>query len=168
MTRRQRIAATRARLERAGARAVRVATRPRWLVTRLTRLHAAALRRSGGRIRHSRLFAGGQPVLSLTTTGRRSGQPRETIVAYLRDGDRYVVYAANLGAERDPAWCLNLDADASARVHVEGRHLRVTARRAHGDEATRLWDAYATRLPAVEHFRAIAGREIPIFVLTPV
>jgi F420H(2)-dependent quinone reductase len=143
-------------------------TRPRGLVTRFTRLHAALLRVSRGRIRRSRLVAGGQPVLSLTTTGRRSGRQRSTIVAYLRDGGTYVVYASNLGSERDPAWCLNLDADPDAWVHVDGRRLRVTARRAGGEEAVRLWGAYAARLPAVEHFRAIAGRPIPIFVLAPV
>ena len=150
-----------------GARLVRLVTRPRRLVTRFTRLHAAALRASGGRLRRSRLLAGGQPVLSLTTTGRRSGQPRSTVVAYLREGEDYVVYAVNLGNERDPAWCLNLDADPDATVDVDGESFRVSARRANGAEAERLWSAYVTRLPASEHFRTIAGREIPIFVLTP-
>jgi F420H(2)-dependent quinone reductase len=126
------------------------------------------VRLSGGRIRRSRLLAGGQPVLSLTTTGRRTGQERSTIVAYLRDDGDYAVFAANLGSERDPAWCLNLDAHPQAIVHVDGRAFRVNARRATGPEHERLWNEYAARLPAVEHFRAIAGREIPIFVLTPV
>jgi deazaflavin-dependent oxidoreductase (nitroreductase family) len=156
------------RLQLMGARLVRLVTRPRWIVTRFTRLHAAAVRASGGRLRRSRLLAGGQPVLSLTTTGRRSGQQRETIVAYLRDGGDYAVFAMNLGSERDPAWCLNLDAHPGAAVHVDGEGFRVSARRASGAEAERLWSAYVSRLPASEHFRTIAGREIPIFVLTPV
>jgi F420H(2)-dependent quinone reductase len=155
------------RLQLVGARFVRLVTRPRWIVTRFTRLHAAALRASGGRLRRSRLFAGGQPVLSLTTTGRRSGQQRSTIVAYLRDGDDYAVFAMNLGNERDPAWCLNLDANPQAAVHVDGKGLRVSARRVSGAEAERLWGLYVARLPASEHFRAISGREIPIFVLAP-
>jgi F420H(2)-dependent quinone reductase len=154
-------------LQRAAARVVRLVTRPRRIVTRLTRLHAAALRVSGGRLRRSRLLAGGQPVLSLTTTGRRSGHPRSTVVAYLRDGDRYAVYAANLGSQNDPAWSRNLDSHSRAWIHVDGRRIPVVARRATGPEHDRLWTAYSTRLPAVEHFRMIAGREIPIFVLTP-
>lgn len=160
--------ASAARFQRAGARLVRTVTRPRRIVTRLTRLHAAVLRRSGGRLRRSRVFAGGQPVLSLTTTGRRSGLQRTTIVAYLRDGNDYVVYGSNLGSDHDPAWCLNLAADPYGWIHVDGQHLSVRARRATGTEYERLWRAYAARLPAVEHFRAIAAREIPIFVLTPV
>src|SRR4051794_23929811 len=97
-----------------GARAVRLLTRPRPLVTRFTRLQAAFLRASRGRYRRSRLFAGGQPVLSLTTTGRRSGRRRSTIVAYLADGPNYAVFGMNLGSERDPAWALNLDATPAA------------------------------------------------------
>ncbi len=113
------------------------------------------------------MLAHGQPVLSLTTTGRRSGEPRSTVVAYMpHDGD-YVVFGMNLGSERDPAWCLNLDADPRARVEVGGRSFDVVAHRAAGDEADRLWDEHLERVPASAAFRHIAGREIPIFVLRP-
>jgi deazaflavin-dependent oxidoreductase (nitroreductase family) len=149
------------------ARAVRVVTRPRALTTRFTRAHAAVLRASRGRLTRSRLLGGGQPVLSLTTTGRRSGEPRSTIVAYLEDGGAYVVFGANLGGERDPAWSLNLAADPHATIHVRGRPLGVIATRAAGEEAKRLWRAYSERLPAVDTFAAIAGREIPVWVLRP-
>jgi deazaflavin-dependent oxidoreductase (nitroreductase family) len=149
------------------ARAVRLVTRPRALTTRFTRVHAAVLRASRGRLRRSRLLGGGQPVLSLTTTGRKSGEPRSTIVAYLEDGDTYVVFGANLGGERDPAWSLNLGANPHAAIHVDGRRLDVSATRASGDEAQRLWAAYAARLPSVDTFAAIAEREIPIWVLRP-
>lgn len=88
-------------------------------------------------------------------------------MAYLRDGDGYAVYGANLGSEHDPAWSRNLDVHPQAWIHVEGQRIPVVARRATGPEQERLWNAYSRRLPAVEHFRAIAGRQIPIFVLTP-
>src|SRR4051794_17422494 len=149
------------------ARATRLVTRPRPIVTRFTRLHAAFLRASGGRYKRSRTFAGGQPVLSLTTTGRKSGRRRSTIIAYLADGASYAVFGMNLGNERDPAWALNLEADPAAEIDVDGRHLRVRAERAAGAEAERLWAAYTKRLPAAERFREIAAREIPIFVLEP-
>ena len=71
-------------------------------------MHAVILHRSGGRIRRSRVLAGGQPVLALTTTGRTSGAPRTTVVAYLQHADAYAVGALNLGSDRDPVWCLNL------------------------------------------------------------
>jgi hypothetical protein len=52
-----------------------------------TRLHAWVYRRSGGRLLGC---LGGQPVLLLQTTGRRSGQTHTTPVQYLADGDTFV------------------------------------------------------------------------------
>lgn len=149
------------------AHAVRLLTRPSALTTRFTRAHAAILRASRGRIKRSLLLAGGQPVLSLTTTGCKSGQPRSTIVAYLEDGDALAVFGMNLGNERAPAWSLNLAADPRATVDVNGRRLEVSGTRVTGEEARRLWRAYTDRLPASKTFAAIAGREIPIWVLRP-
>jgi F420H(2)-dependent quinone reductase len=150
------------------ARVARLASRPRPLTTRVTRAHAAVLRLSRGRIRRSILLAGGQPVLSLTTTGRRSRRSRSTVVAYMNEGDSFVVTAANLGNERDPAWCLNLEAEPRAVITVEGRRIPVRARRARGEEAERLWARWVERLPAADAARRIAGREIPVIVLEPV
>jgi deazaflavin-dependent oxidoreductase (nitroreductase family) len=149
------------------ARLVRLLTRPRPLVTRFSRLQAWILRASRGRIRRSLIFGGGQPVLSLTTTGRRSGRSRSTMVAYMRVGADYVVTAANLGNERDPAWFLNLTSEPRARIVVEGRSLAVTARRAAGEEAQRLWRLWIERLPAAQTFAEIAGREVPVVILEP-
>jgi len=81
--------------------------------------------------------------------------------------DAYVVTAANLGSERDPAWLGNLTSDPQAEVVVDGRRRAVVARRATGEEAHRLWRLWIERLPAAETFRQIAGREIPVVVLEP-
>src|SRR5438093_9731012 len=92
--------------EMALARFLRRLTRFRRIQPQIGRVHAAALRRSGGRIRRSRLLAGGQPVLALTTIGRRSGERRSTVLAYVRREDAYAVGALNLGSDHHPAWCL--------------------------------------------------------------
>ena len=149
------------------ARLVRLLTRPRPLVTRFTRLHALALRASGGRIRRSRLLAGGMPVLSITTTGRRSGEPRSTVIAYMQTGGGLVVTAANLGNEKAPAWYLNLLADPNAEVEVDGRRSPVRARVTADEEADALWAQWLELLPAAEDFQTIAGRRIPVVVLEP-
>ena len=147
------------------ARLVRLVTRPRAVTTRVTRFHAAVLRAARGRVKRSLLLGGGQPVLSLETVGRRSGIRRSTAVAYLRDRDGWAIFGMNLGSESDPAWSRNLEARQDAVITVDGRSVPVTARRVHGSEAERLWRLYAERLPAVERFRAIAGREIPAWLL---
>src|SRR4051812_31843466 len=92
-------------------------------------------RRNGGR---GAAFEG-TPLLLLTTTGARPGQARVSPVAYLADGDRFVVYAANGGRDHDPAWCTNLAADPRATVEVADGTVAVTARTTDGDERDELW-----------------------------
>jgi deazaflavin-dependent oxidoreductase (nitroreductase family) len=149
------------------ARLARLATRVRPLQARFTWLHARLLRLFRGRWRRSLLLAGGQPVLALTTTGRRTGRRRSTPVAYMPWGDAYVITAANLGDERPPHWFGNLMANPDAEVHVHGRRQPVRARRAEAGERERLWAEWLHRLPASEAFQEIAGREIPVVVLEP-
>jgi hypothetical protein len=60
-----------------------------------TRLHAWVYRRSGGRVLGR---IGGQPVLLLQTTGRRSGRPRTTPLQYVAHAEGFLVVAANHGA----------------------------------------------------------------------
>jgi deazaflavin-dependent oxidoreductase (nitroreductase family) len=149
------------------AKLLRSLTRFRRLQPKVGRVHAAVVRRARGRIRRSRVLAGGQPVLALTTTGRRSGAPRSTVVAYVRHGDAYAAAALNLGSDRHPSWCLNLRADSRATIDVDGRRSVVQAREAGGKEAERLWQAFIGRLPAIAKSRQIAGREVPMFVFDP-
>lgn len=73
----------------------------RWFL----RLMAGVYRRSGGRI-GGRI--GSTPVLLLTTTGRRSGQPHTVPVGYFDRGEVRFVVASNAGAPHDPVWYLNV------------------------------------------------------------
>ena len=150
------------------ARFVRSLTRFRRVQPRIGRLHAAIVRRSGGRIRRSVMLAGGQPVLVLTTTGRHSGKQRSTTVAYLRHGEAYASAALNLGSDRDPAWALNVRADPRAWIEVKGERLEVRARRARSEEADGLWAEFIRRVPMIEDSRRLANRDTPIFVWEPV
>ena len=149
------------------ARIVRFFTRFRRLQPLVGRVHAFLLRHSGGRLHRSLLLAGGQPVLALTTTGRRSGGKRTTVVAYLRDGDRYAIGAVNLGSDRTPAWCLNLLSNPGAEIEVSGERMAVHARRAEGEEARRLWEGFFRQLPAIRNSLALAKRDVPMMVLEP-
>src|SRR5580765_6356853 len=73
---------------------------------RTGRVHAWLYHLTGGTIGHR---AGGLRNLLLTTTGRRSGERRTVPLTYMADGDRYVLVASNGGADRHPAWWLNLE-----------------------------------------------------------
>ncbi len=142
---------------------MRLLTRTR-LQPHVGRLHARVLGRAGGR---RSVLAGGQPVLALTTTGRRSGARRSTVVAYVAVGDAYAVGALNLGSDRDPAWALNLEADPRAEVQVAGERVAVLARRAAGAEADALWQAFVGQFGQIAATLAIVRREPPVYVLEP-
>jgi deazaflavin-dependent oxidoreductase (nitroreductase family) len=133
---------------------------PRWA----TRLHAWVYRRSGGRFLGR---MGGQPVLLLQTTGRRSGRTRTTPVQYLADGDTFVVVASNAGAARPPAWYLNLRADPHARVDIGPRTVDVRAHEATGQERAELWQRLTTANRYLERAARKARRDLPLMALIP-
>jgi deazaflavin-dependent oxidoreductase (nitroreductase family) len=81
------------------------------------------------------------PCLVLTTTGRKSGQARDSVLAYADDGDTRVVVASNGGADTPPAWLLNVQADPAVHVQVGEQRYDAIARvvlPSDGDYA-RLW-----------------------------
>jgi F420H(2)-dependent quinone reductase len=132
---------------------------------RTGRLHAWLYRATGGRIGHR---AGSLSNLLLTTTGRRSGERRTVPLTYMADGDRYVLVASNGGADRHPAWWLNLEREPRATVQVGPRTLEVVARRADTAERAVLWPRLKTMNPFYAQYERITVREIPVVVLTPV
>ncbi len=142
-----------------------IASRPRFIATRVTRLHAVVLKLSGGRLKRSFLFAGGQPVLALTTTGRKSGERRSTVIACLVAGDDLVVIPSNAGHDRTPAWWLNLQADPRAEVEFEGEKSVRRARRATPEEEKNLWPRVLDQYEGFADYRGMTDREIPVVIL---
>jgi deazaflavin-dependent oxidoreductase (nitroreductase family) len=133
----------------------------------LTRLDRVAHRLSGGRVRVADLLF---DTIVLTTTGRRSGQPRPSTLARLDLDGTGVVIASNFGREHHPAWSSNLLADPHATVEHRGDRFPVVARQLDADErdriwpeAVRLWPGYATYRDATEGIR-----DIRMFALEPV
>lgn len=122
-----------------------------------------------GRLTRGRVVALGLvPSLVITTTGRRSGQPRSNPLLYVPDGDAYVVVGSNWGQQHQPAWALNLLAQPNAEVDVAGRRLPVRAEMATGPERERLWRVLVAEWPAYEAYvERAGGREIRIFRLVP-
>jgi deazaflavin-dependent oxidoreductase (nitroreductase family) len=110
---------------------------------------------------------GGQSLLLLQTTGRRSGRTRTTPVQYLAHDDAFVVAASNYGAARAPAWYLNLRADPHARIDVGGRTVDVRAHEATGQERAELWQRLTDTNRSLERAASKAGRELPLIALLP-
>ncbi len=108
----------------------------------------------------------GVPTLLLTTTGRKSGEPRTTPLIFGRDGSDYLVVASMGGAPQHPNWYRNLLADVSARIQVKGEHLDVTARTADDDANPRLWKIVTEVWPNYDVYQSRTDRIIPVVVLS--
>src|SRR4026209_1973620 len=103
----------------------------RWTIRFLSKAHLAAYRLRRGRVLGS---VAGMPVLLLTTTGRQSGNARTTPLTFFRDATDLVVIASNRGADRPPAWALNLQQTPRAIVEIGTDKVAVTARPASQQE----------------------------------
>lgn len=107
------------------------------------------------------------PLLLLHHTGARSGTAYTNPLAYLRDGDRYVIFASKAGAPDNPGWYYNLKAQPEVTIEVGTDTLDVHADEADTAERDRLFSTQAERSPAFAEYQAKAGRVIPVMVLTP-
>jgi deazaflavin-dependent oxidoreductase (nitroreductase family) len=110
----------------------------------------------------------GKPVLILTHKGARTGDLRESPLAYTRAGDDYVVIASKGGAPTNPQWYHNLVANPDAKLEVDGDDFRVRAREAKGEERDRLYAAQVEVLPGFADYEKKTTRKIPVFVLEPI
>jgi deazaflavin-dependent oxidoreductase (nitroreductase family) len=107
----------------------------------------------------------GRPLLLLTTTGARSGQPHTTPAMYLRDGDRLLVFASKGGAPTNPAWYHNLLAHPDVTVEVGPETFEATATVLRGEERDRLFAKQAELYPQFGEYQAKTTRTIPVIAL---
>ncbi len=107
----------------------------------------------------------GTQCLLLTTTGRKSGQPRVMPLIYAEDDGRQVVVASKGGAPEHPAWYLNLSSDSEVEVQVKGNRFPAIARDAEGDERERLWKRMTQEWPDYDAYQGKTDRQIPIVIL---
>ncbi len=128
-----------------------------------TTLHGAAYRASGGKVLTRVL---GIRVIQLTTTGRRTGAPRTTMLtAPIVEHDRIVLVASNGGDDRDPQWYRNILACPDVTVFYEGTDLAMHARVVAGAERSDLWQQIRASTPTYDHYQARTPREVPVVVL---
>lgn len=110
---------------------------------------------------------GTQSILVLHTTGRKSGQPRSTPIAYFDYQGRFLLVGSNWGRPNQADWLLNLRRDPNARIDVNGRSFAVQAREATGDEYTSLWKYATEKHPPYLHYQEMTSRRIPVVILEP-
>jgi F420H(2)-dependent quinone reductase len=130
-------------------------------------VHRGIYRRSRGRKGLWVPRPGRYGTLWLTTTGRRTGQSRSVIIAYLEDGPNLVSMAMNGWGAAEPAWWLNLQANPDAIVDLRGGRREVRARAAVGEERERLWQQWRVIDKNLDGYAARRPTETVVVVLEP-
>ena len=110
----------------------------------------------------------GKTLLLLHTTGAKTGKERVNPVAYVRDGEKYVVIASKGGAPTNPDWYYNILAHPHLTVEVGTKTFDVEAQVAEEPERTRLYNKMVEMLPGFDDYRQKTERVIPVIELTPV
>lgn len=123
----------------------------------------ADLRASGGK--GSGPFEG-VPMLILHHTGAKSGQPRETPLVYLPDGDRWVIFASKAGAPAHPHWYLNVTANPDVSVEVDGETVAARAAEVTGAERAEVYARQVAAMPQFGEYQEKTDRLIPVVALT--
>ena len=133
----------------------------------LTRLNIVLFRATGGRV-GGKLPGFGSRICILHHVGRKSGQPRQSPLIYLPDGEAVVVVASKGGVDRHPAWFHNVVAMDETDVELPGGvRRRVRPRVAEGSERERLWPRLVETYPPYADYATYTTREIPVVVLEP-
>jgi deazaflavin-dependent oxidoreductase (nitroreductase family) len=136
---------------------------PDWDPAEFTRALIADMRAHGGRAASGPMA--GKPLMVLTTTGARTGEPRTSIVTYHKDGDRFAIAASMGGAPKHPAWYHNLVANPEATIEVDNETFKVRATDTSGAERDRLWDEHVVLLPEFGEYPKKTDRTIPMLLL---
>ncbi|MDO9590358.1 MAG: nitroreductase family deazaflavin-dependent oxidoreductase [Microcella sp.] len=119
---------------------------------------------TGGRVQISSLFV---PSLILTTTGAKSGQPRDSVLMYTADGyGRAIVAGTNWSADKHPAWTYNLLAHPEAVITVRGHRYVVRASVIEGEAHDRVWRHLESQWPEYRAYERDSGRTARLFRLT--
>jgi deazaflavin-dependent oxidoreductase (nitroreductase family) len=120
-------------------------------------------RNNGGKV-------GGQfegfPLLLLTSTGAKSGEPRVSPVAYFDIDDKIYIVGSAAGRDASPGWVFNLRANPNASVEIGADPPRpVVAREVPRGERDRIYRIVVERAAGFGEYEQRTDRVIPIFEL---
>jgi len=106
------------------------------------------------------------PSLILTTTGAKSGLPRDSVLMYTADGEgRAIVAGTSFAREHHPAWTYNLLAHPEAEITVRGRRYAVRASVIEGDAREQAWHRIESQWPGYRAYERESGRTVRLFRL---
>lgn len=116
-------------------------------------------RARGGKVK------GWGPLMLLTTTGAKTGQPRIAPLMLVNDGDRIIAIASKGGSPKHPEWYFNLLAHPEVTVEVDSEKFDTTARILSGKEREEAFRRAVEVFPPYAGYQEKTTREIPVIAL---
>ena len=107
----------------------------------------------------------GKTLLLLHTVGARTGREHVNPVAYVLDGDRFVIVASKGGAPTNPGWYHNILVHPHVTVEVGVHQLPAGASVASEPERTQLYEKMIAMMPVFAEYRRRTSRVIPVIIL---
>jgi deazaflavin-dependent oxidoreductase (nitroreductase family) len=107
----------------------------------------------------------GAPLLLLTTTGAKSGEPRTRPLVYLSEGGHIYVFAGNRGAPTNPSWYHNLVAHPDVTVELGAEKFEAKATVVDSAEGDRLGRIQLQKIPGLAELQAKITRKVPVVLL---
>lgn len=151
----------------AATRSRRAGLPPRWFMVVFWHGHRTLLRVTRGRLGLWRPGPCRWGAMRLTTTGRRTGRPRQVVVGYFEDDRNLVTMAMNGWGAGEPAWWLNLQDHPEAIAQTRDGSRQVRAHRAQGEERERLWSRWAEIDDNLDAYAALRPTETAVVVFEP-
>ena len=109
----------------------------------------------------------GAPLLLLHHTGARSGKARLNPMMFLKDGERYLVFASKGGADTNPDWYYNMKAHPDVQIEVGDEKFDAHAEEITGPERDALFKRQASIYPTFTEYQLKTKRMIPVIALVP-
>jgi deazaflavin-dependent oxidoreductase (nitroreductase family) len=122
-------------------------------------------KRTGGKFGNK--FLKGAEVGILTTIGRKSGEPRDSPLLFLQEGERIVLVASQGGRATNPMWYLNLVANPSVTFQTKDGLHALIAREATDPERDAYWPKLDAMYADFANYRSYTDRKIPIIICDP-
>ena len=131
----------------------------------MSRANTWIFKKSGGKLGNK--FLRGAEVGILTTTGRKSGEPRDSPLLFLQEGRRIVLVASQGGRATNPMWYLNIKANPNITFQTKKEKLDLVAREATDAERDEYWPKLDAMYPDFANYRSYTDRKIPILICDP-
>lgn len=142
------------------------------IIKLMSRANTRIYRLTGGRLgKKWRVGAGFRkpvPICLLTTTGRKSGQPRTVPLCYMQHGEDLVLVASQGGLPSNPQWYFNVKANPDVQIEIGKRRSGYKARVAEPDERAQLWPKLVDLYADFDSYQSWTDREIPVVICEPV